>query len=464
MKKWLSFLCAFALLASCVNIPTAHAADVLTEEKIELPGKALYRYTFDQDEQVFKCRGEVTEDAAYQVLTDGDYTTDAAIGQQTFVVLDLGKEYPISTIKAYQTGDNASNFVSVVEGFSGITDTFTRNDCGDLLRTNITSTSENGAKCYTKTELSSRSHRIGTYRYLLFYNWSTRLTLSEIELYQDTTTKTDALSVSNFYGDNMVLQREKNHVIKGYSATGETVQVTMTEDASSSNTETVTVNPDESGNWKAELPPMKAGMSPYTITISDGTSAPEIKLSNVLVGDVFLASGQSNMAYDAPKAADQRETQYNNIDGPNGAIYYKKGMFELQSAIASDKIRMFRMREDGQAESGVVTEDVPVWIDWCPSDGERLETSSLGVTTARRHKNILALSSLAAFFADRLAEETEIPVGIIQASRGGSAINIWSKKGRLYNNHIAPLDGLNIAGVLVSGLRGFQRDRVQNLL
>lgn len=77
------------------------------------------------------------------------------------------------------------------------------------------------------------------------------------------------------------------------------------------------------------------------------------------------------------------------------------------------------------------------------------ETSSAGVQTSIQHTNILALSSLTAFFADSLIKaDNNIPVGIIQSSRGGSAINIWSENGRLYNNHIAPLEGLNIAGIL----------------
>lgn len=124
-------------------------------------------------------------------------------------------------------------------------------------------------------------------------------------------------------------------------------------------------------------------------------------------------------------------------------------MYELQKDLANENIRMFKMRDDTEAESGIVTEDVPVWIDWCASNGEMTETSSAGVTTSIQHTNILTLSSLTAFFADSLIKaDNTIPVGIIQASRGGSAINIWSERERLYNNHIAPLEGLNIAGIL----------------
>lgn len=446
-KRLLSLLMALSMVMPLITVPTAFA-DTPTEEKIDLSDKTLYRYTFDTTDNVFKCSGEVTAES-YKRFTDGNYTTDGAISQQTFVVIDLGQEYPISTIKAYQSETNTANgnFVAVFTNCKDMTYTFVKDDWSNLLRTNIASTTENGAKCFTNTALNTTTHNMGNYRYIFLYNWGARLTLSEVEIYRDTTVRSDMLSVSNFYGSNMVLQRDKTHVIKGYSATGTEVSVTMTNDNDSAKTQTVTSVPDSDGNWTARLEPMTAGMSPYTITVSDGTSAEDVTMTNVLVGDVFLASGQSNMAYDAPKAADQKTTQNNNVNGPVGSLYYKKGLFEQQLALASENIRMFKMRDDSDAESGVVTSDVPIWIDWCSSDGERKETNSAGEETSITHKNILAMSSLVAFFADEVKEDG-IPVGIIQASRGGSAISMWNENGILYNNHIAPLKGLNIAGIL----------------
>lgn len=457
-RRLLSLMTVLSMIMSLIPASIAVAAEP-TEEKIDLTNAKIYSYTFNSTDKVYKYAGEVTEDASYKVFTDGDYTTDGTgVAVQKFVMIDLGQQYPISTIKAYQSTANTSttktgNFVSVFDGAEASENienfTFVRTDETNLLRTNITATEENGANCFTVTAQDTAKHDYGMYRYIFLYSWGGVLDISEVEIFRDTIEKTPFLSVRNYYGSNMVLQRNKPHVIKGYSETGTSVSVTMTEDGNTSNTQTKTATPDSDGNWTVSLDAMTAGMSPYTITVSDGTTAPNVVLTNVLVGDVFLASGQSNMAYDAPKSATQNTTAQSNTGGPNGSVYYKKGMYELQNALANENIRMFKMRDDTEAESGIVTEDVPVWIDWCASNGEMTETSSAGVTTSIQHTNILALSSLAAFFADSLIKaDNTIPVGIIQASRGGSAINIWSERGRLYNNHIAPLEGLNIAGIL----------------
>lgn len=446
MKKIISILMAVSLLMSLMIIPAS--ADVLTEEKIPLSDKNMYMFSVQDGE--FKLNKDVTGTAEYILIGDSDYSTDmSAFAGQNILVIDLGQEYPISTIKAYQNEENTSNFICFYPEFEGINDSFVRSDLSQMIRTNISSTTENGATCYTKSELDSNTHNMGSFRYVFVYNWSTTMTLSELELYKDTTVKEPNITVNNFYQSGMVLQRNKNHVIKGFSATGTEVTVTMTDGTDTVNTQTVKVTPDSEGYWVASLNPMTAGLNPYTLTISDDSTAEPVVLEDVLVGDVFLASGQSNMAYDAPKTATQSTTQDNNVSGPADSGYYKKGMYELQKVIAEngEKIRMFKMRDDADAESGVVTKDVPIWIDWHDSDDIITETNSAGTETTVTHESILALSSLAAFFADEV-QEGDIPVGIIQASRGGSAINIWSENGTLYNNHIAPLNGFNIAGIL----------------
>lgn len=147
--------------------------------------------------------------------------------------------------------------------------------------------------------------------------------ISEVEIFRDTTVKTPFLSVRNYYGSNMVLQRNKPHVIKGYSETGTSVTVTMTNTVTNT-TQTKTAAPDSDGDWTVSLDAMEAGMKPYTITVSDDSEAADVTLSNVLVGDVFLASGQSNMAYDAPKSATQNTTAQSNTGGPNGSCTIKR--------------------------------------------------------------------------------------------------------------------------------------------
>ena len=373
MKKVISLLCAAAMLFSVAAMPSlaseTESSDVLSEEKIDLSDAKMYTFTYNGDDGHFEYSDDVSDNETYKMLTDGNYVTDSSIGQQTFVMIDLGDEYPISTVKAYQNIGNASNsnFVAVFDNCTGTDFTFVRDTQKNLLRTNISSVQENGAKCFTNSALDSVTHNMGTYRYIFVYNWSGRLSLSEVEIYTDTTVRQPYVSVSNFYGDNMVLQRGKPHVIKGYSATGSEVTVTMTDQNDPSDSQTVTSEVGSDGYWTVSLNPMEAGMEPYTITVEDDTDAAPVTLDNVVVGDVFLASGQSNMAYDAPKTATQSTTQNNNVGGPADSGYYKKGMYELQKQIADengDEIRMFKMRDDTEAESAVVTSDVPVWIGW----------------------------------------------------------------------------------------------------
>lgn len=354
-RRLLSLMTVLSMIMSLIPASIAVAAEP-TEEKIDLTNAKIYSYTFNSTDKVYKYAGEVTEDASYKVFTDGDYTTDGTgVAVQKFVMIDLGQQYPISTIKAYQSTANTSttktgNFVSVFDGAEASENienfTFVRTDETNLLRTNITATEENGANCFTVTAQDTAKHDYGMYRYIFLYSWGGVLDISEVEIFRDTIEKTPFLSVRNYYGSNMVLQRNKPHVIKGYSETGTSVSVTMTEDGNTSNTQTKTTTPDSDGNWTVSLDAMTAGMSPYTITVSDGTTAPNVVLTNVLVGDVFLASGQSNMAYDAPKSATQNTTAQSNTGGPNGSVYYKKGMYELQNALANENIRMFKMRDD----------------------------------------------------------------------------------------------------------------------
>ena len=430
----------------------SNTGDTLSEEKIDLTGSAVKLYRFPLTGGKYKYAEDVTSNSTYKALVDGKYT-DASIPANNYVMIDLGKEYNISTLKAYQnditTAGTGGNFVAVLPGCTGTSSEFAKADLNDLIRTNAsynTLTTEHGTNCFTYSQLTSDKHNMGSYRYIILHNGGNYvLNLAEVEIYEDKTEKNAYLSVRNFYNDHMVLQRGKSHVIKGYSATGTSVSVTMT---NGTNTQTAAATPDSEGNWTASVPAMPAGLTPYTITITDDKGG-SVTLSDVLVGDVFLASGQSNMAYEAPRTATQNITQYSNTGGPAGSVYYKKGLYELQKPLANENIRFIKMRDDTAVESGLVTADVPIWIDWMKSSDIVAETSSAGVATGNTSEGILQMSTLAAFFADaRVKAEPGIPVGVIQASRGGSAINIWSEGGRLYNNHLAPLDGLNIAGIL----------------
>ena len=88
------------------------------------------------------------------------------------------------------------------------------------------------------------------------------------------------------FGDNMVLQQQTEAQFWGKAAPGKKVTIHP-----SWSTKAITANADKDGRWKAAVPTPEAG-GPYTIELSDGE---RLTLRNVLIGEVWLCSGQSNM-------------------------------------------------------------------------------------------------------------------------------------------------------------------------
>ena len=86
------------------------------------------------------------------------------------------------------------------------------------------------------------------------------------------------------FGSHMVLQQEKPQVVWGWGEPNETVTVEIS-------TASVKVQANERGEWKAVLPAMKAG-GPYTLAV---TGSSTVRFEDVMIGEVWLCSGQSNM-------------------------------------------------------------------------------------------------------------------------------------------------------------------------
>src|ERR1700742_2829471 len=101
------------------------------------------------------------------------------------------------------------------------------------------------------------------------------------------TTPTDSLPfVSPIFGDNMVLERSKEDRIWGWSKPGDKVEVRIAN-------KTATATAGEDHRWQVKIHPPPAG-GPYTVSI---TGAKTVELHNVMVGDVWLCGGQSNMVF-----------------------------------------------------------------------------------------------------------------------------------------------------------------------
>ncbi|NLD38421.1 MAG: hypothetical protein GX654_16285 [Desulfatiglans sp.] len=181
---------------------------------------------------------------------------------------------------------------------------------------------------------------------------------------------------SKIFGSNMVLPYGKAILLSGYASPGATLVLEVNESKYDS------IMVDAKGEWQKEIAPLPAG-GPYRIRISDNSGA-EAVLENVLAGNVWLCSGQSNMAYPVVASTDQP------------ASYNQGHPF----------IRLFTvpMRAETNPQ-----EEFIVPVSWQTATDE----------------NIKGFSAVCYFFAREMIDEEGIPLGLINASWGGSAIEAW---------------------------------------
>jgi len=181
------------------------------------------------------------------------------------------------------------------------------------------------------------------------------------------------------FSNNMVLQQQQNIPIWGTASTNSKVEVTF-------RNQTVKTKSDENGKWKVVLQPENAGLN-ETLTIKNGKNIKTF--SNVAVGEVWLASGQSNM-----------EVPLVNNWGPihNG---------DQEAANANyPNLRLFFVNRN--------TTVVPV--DTISSDGWK-------ECTPETVKNF---SAVGYFFGRELLNNLQVPIGIIQSAWGGTVAEAWT--------------------------------------
>lgn len=189
--------------------------------------------------------------------------------------------------------------------------------------------------------------------------------------------------------DNAVLQRNTEIRLFGTATPGELVTMLF-----AGNTMTATTGAD--GKWAIILPAQKAG-GPYDITFK---ASNEVTVRNVLFGDVWVCSGQSNMELAMDRLIDKYATEISRSE--NSQIRYfdvpdRYNFKEAQTDIAGGK-----------------------WISASPS-------------------NVLTFSAVAYFFARDLYEKYHIPIGLVNASLGGSPAESWLSEEALrkFPQHLA---------------------------
>lgn len=173
-------------------------------------------------------------------------------------------------------------------------------------------------------------------------------------------------------GNGMVLQRDVPLKIWGWADRNEKVTVTFQE-------QRYKTQADRQGNWELTLPAAKAG-GPYRMTVN------QIEISDILIGDVWLCSGQSNMELPVRRVLDLYHEEIAQVHQPD--------------------IRQFR--SSGRADSPTPQPDFKDGA-WLPATRE----------------NILDFSAVAYFFAAELYQKQQVPIGLIHTAIGGSPAESW---------------------------------------
>ena len=189
------------------------------------------------------------------------------------------------------------------------------------------------------------------------------------------------VKVDDCFGSNMVLQREIPARIRGTAAPGETVTVKFAG-------QTVTVATDANGDWLATLAPLKANKTPETLTIEGATNT--ITLDNILVGEVWLCSGQSNMFY--------------SLFSKNPA-YLHTDSEKITSEANYPLIRIATVPRNVSANPERVSH-----AKWQPVTPD----------------NCKSFTAVGYFFGLGLYKALDVPVGLIHSSWGGTRIEPWT--------------------------------------
>jgi sialate O-acetylesterase len=180
------------------------------------------------------------------------------------------------------------------------------------------------------------------------------------------------VKLPGIFSTNMVLQRNQSIPVWGWASPGEKITVLF-------NKQTVKTKADKNGKWKINLKQEAAG-GPYTLTVRGKN---EIAVKNVLVGEVWLISGQSNMEMHVEHSSDKR---------------YVPDMRDAKN----DQIRHIAIQKNP-------ADDI--------AGGEWKLANDSNV--------VREFSSVGYFFAQKLYEELKVPIGLINSSWGGTIVETW---------------------------------------
>lgn len=193
--------------------------------------------------------------------------------------------------------------------------------------------------------------------------------------------------LSPIFGDHMVLQRGKPNTIWGWTTPGQTVTV-------SAAGKTASGVADPTGKWVVKLSPPSVG-GPYEVEVNGPQS---VTLHDVLVGDVWLCTGQSNMEMGLLETSHAKEDI---------------------AACTDDRLRFFMVgREVAYTPKSVVSGV------WKPTNPTTVVQDGWG-----------GLTGVGYFFAKKLRKELDVPIGLVQDCWGGTTAEAWTSREGLREMH-----------------------------
>lgn len=185
-----------------------------------------------------------------------------------------------------------------------------------------------------------------------------------------------AVRLPKIISDGMVLQREAKITVWGWADPGEEITISLVD-------QMIQTTTSDQGDWRINLSEMKAG-GPYTLTVSGKN---KIEIKDVLIGDVWLCAGQSNMVHQL----DIHDVTYAD---------------EIATA-NNPEIRHFKIPTSTNLSGPLA--DLPGG-EWQKAIGDEVRP----------------FSAVAYFFAKRIYAKYQIPIGLINASVGGTPIEAWT--------------------------------------
>jgi sialate O-acetylesterase len=216
----------------------------------------------------------------------------------------------------------------------------------------------------------------------------------------------DGLSLNNLFQSNMVIQRDKPVSLWGWADPSEKVTVML-----AGKEQTATAGKDRS--WKVTFPAMPANSKPINVTIKGKSKT--LTLKNVLVGDVWVLGGQSNMEFPLHKVED--------------------GNLEIASANFSN-IRILTIPSVASPEPVKGFARLHEWSDWSKRHFRKGDWDVCSPEVAKE------LSAIGYVFARRIHMTSQVPIGVIDASVGGTTVETWTPDAVIRKVDTAPAKNL----------------------